>query len=81
MVSPSAPPRAGRKLYLDWLRGVAVIVMVGAHVTDAWTRIEDRERDLYGYTVIVAGLASPLFLFLAGLTLSLAASTRAANAA
>ena len=67
-----------RKAYLDWLRGVAVIVMVGAHVTDAWTRIEDRERDLYGYTVIVAGLASPLFLFLAGLTLSLAASTRAA---
>ena len=78
MGSPSAPLRAGRKLYLDWLRGVAVIVMVGAHVTDAWTRIEDRERDLYGYTVIVAGLASPLFLFLAGLTLSLAASTRAA---
>jgi uncharacterized membrane protein len=78
VASPSAPLRAGRKLYLDWLRGVAVIVMVGAHVTDAWTRIEDRERDLYGYTVIVAGLASPLFLFLAGLTLSLAASTRAA---
>ena len=51
--------------------------MVAAHVTDAWTRVEDRERPLYGYTVIIAGLASPLFLFLAGLTLSLAASTRA----
>jgi uncharacterized membrane protein len=75
--SPSAPLRAGRKVYLDWLRGVAVIVMVAAHVTDAWTRVEDRTRDLYGYTVIVAGLASPLFLFLAGLTLSLAASNRA----
>ena len=51
--------------------------MVAAHVTDAWTRVEDRDRQLYGYTVIIAGLASPLFLFLAGLTLSLAASTRA----
>jgi uncharacterized membrane protein len=66
-----------RKAYLDWLRGVAVIVMVLAHVTDAWTRVDDRQRDLYGYTVIIAGLASPLFLFLAGLTLSMAASTRA----
>ena len=77
MAGPSAPVRAGRKPYLDWLRGIAVIVMVGAHVTDAWTRVGDRERTLYGYTVIIAGLASPLFLFLAGLTLSLAASTRA----
>jgi uncharacterized membrane protein len=52
--------------------------MVTAHVTDAWTRVEDRERTLYGYTVIIAGLAAPLFLFLAGLTLSMAASARAA---
>ena len=66
-----------RKAYLDWLRGVAVIVMVAAHVTDAWTRVEDRQRQLYGYTVIIAGLAAPLFLFLAGLTLSMAASIRA----
>jgi uncharacterized membrane protein len=51
--------------------------MVGAHVTDAWTRVEDRQRQLYGYTVIIAGLAAPLFLFLAGLTLSMAASMRA----
>jgi len=51
--------------------------MVGAHVIDAWTRPEDRSRTLYMYTVFVAGLASPLFLFLAGLTLAMAASARA----
>jgi uncharacterized membrane protein len=51
--------------------------MVGAHVTDAWTRVDDRSRDLYGLTVFVAGLAAPLFLFLAGLTLTMAASARA----
>ena len=65
-----------RKAYLDWLRGVAVIVMVGAHVNDAWTRIDDRDRGLYQVTVFIAGLASPLFLFLAGLTTSMAASAR-----
>ena len=66
-----------RKAYLDWLRGVAVIIMVMAHVTDAWTRQDDRSGTLYAYTVFVAGLAAPLFLFLAGLTLSMAASARA----
>ena len=74
-----ASPSTSRKAYLDWLRGIAVIVMVTAHVTDAWTRVEDRQRDLYGYTVIIAGLAAPLFLFLAGLTLSMAASARASS--
>jgi uncharacterized membrane protein len=61
------------------LRGLAVIIMVGAHVTDAWTRPEDRSRRLYMATVFVAGLAAPLFLFLAGLTTSMAASARAAK--
>jgi len=51
--------------------------MVGAHVTDAWTRLEDRSRALYMYTVFVAGMAAPLFLFLAGLTTAMAASARA----
>jgi uncharacterized membrane protein len=69
----------GRKVYLDWLRGIAVIIMVGAHVTDAWTRLDDRKRPLYMTTVFIAGLAAPLFLFLAGLTLSMAASARASK--
>jgi len=51
--------------------------MVGAHVNDAWTRDADRQGGLYMLTVFVAGLAAPLFLFLAGLSLSMAASMRA----
>jgi uncharacterized membrane protein len=50
--------------------------MVAAHANDAWTRMDDRAGDLYGYTVFIAGFAAPLFLFLAGLTLTLAASMR-----
>jgi len=56
-----------------------VIIMVGAHVTDAWTRVEDRKRQLYMVTVFIAGMAAPLFLFLAGLTIAMAASARAAR--
>jgi uncharacterized membrane protein len=76
VLEPSASLRASRKVCLDWLRGVAVVIMVMAHVTDAWTRPEDRGRTLYLYTVFLAGLAAPLFLFLSGLTLSMAASVR-----
>jgi len=50
--------------------------MVGAHVTDAWTRPDDKTSRLYMTTIFVAGLAAPLFLFLSGLTLSMAASAR-----
>jgi uncharacterized membrane protein len=53
--------------------------MVGAHVTDAWTRVDDRSRYLYMLTVFIAGMAAPLFLFLAGLTITMAASARAAK--
>jgi uncharacterized membrane protein len=53
--------------------------MVGAHVTDAWTREDDRSRYLYMVTVFIAGMAAPLFLFLAGLTIAMAASSRAAK--
>jgi uncharacterized membrane protein len=56
-----------------------VIVMVGAHVNDAWTRVEDRTRQLYMITVFIAGMAAPLFLFLAGLTIAMAAAARAAK--
>lgn len=53
--------------------------MVGAHVTDAWTIEQDRSGPLYMVTTFVSGMAAPLFLFLAGLTLSMAASSRASK--
>jgi uncharacterized membrane protein len=52
--------------------------MVMAHVNDAWTRDGDRQAPLYMQAVFIAGLAAPLFLFLAGLSLSMAASMRSA---
>ncbi len=66
-----------RKAYLDWLRGLAVAIMVEAHVVDAWTREADRHSTPYFWAVFVAGIAAPLFLFLAGVSLAMAASSRA----
>lgn len=53
--------------------------MVGAHVTDAWTRADDRNSRLYMITIFISGLAAPLFLFLAGLTIAMAASARSSR--
>jgi uncharacterized membrane protein len=32
-----------RRGYLDWLRGLAVLIMIETHVLDSWTRFPDRE--------------------------------------
>lgn len=66
----------GRKDYLDWLRGVAVLIMIQGHVFDAWTRVSDRDRAEYQWTTLVGGIGAPMFLFLAGVALALGAGRR-----
>lgn len=67
------PPRRG---YLDWLRGVAVLIMIEAHLLDSWTGWPDRESKAFGWAVIVGGFGAPLFLFLAGVAVALSASSK-----
>jgi uncharacterized membrane protein len=73
----SASP--ARHAYLDWLRGVAVLIMIGGHTFDSWTVPADRTRPEYRSAVLIFGIGGPLFLFLAGVSVSLAASARAAR--
>jgi uncharacterized membrane protein len=69
-------PRGGRRRleYIDWMRGLAILIMIEAHVLDAWTRPSDRHTLAFGVATILAGFAAPMFLFLAGLSVVLAAS-------
>ena len=55
-----------RRGYIDWLRGLAVLIMVEAHTLDAWTRAPDRATTIFGLGGILGGFGAPLFLFLAG---------------
>jgi uncharacterized membrane protein len=78
-VTDPAPGRAGapgRLPYLDWLRGVGVLVMIEGHTLDAWTRLEERARAGYRWAIALAGIGAPIFLFLAGAALALAAGSR-----
>jgi len=68
---------ATRRTYLDVLRGVAVLIMIEAHVIDAWTRAADRRSRAFGESLILGGFGAPLFLVLAGIGVVLSAGSKA----
>jgi uncharacterized membrane protein len=71
---PARRPRAG---YIDWMRGFAVLVMILAHVVDAWTITgPTRQTRPYFWFMVLAGMGAPLFLWLAGLAVPLAGHAR-----
>src|SRR5207302_10790607 len=67
--------RVMRRRYVDWARALAMIVMIEAHTVDAWTRNADRATIGFRNARIVGGFAAPLFLWLAGVALVMAATS------
>jgi len=67
----------GRRTYLDWLRGVAVLIMIEAHVIDSWTHVADRKSRAFGESLILGGFGAPLFLLLAGMAVAMSAGSKA----
>lgn len=65
-----------RRAYIDWMRGLSVLFMIEAHTFDAWTALTDRGTALYKAANFIGGLAAPIFLFLAGVSVAMAASSR-----
>jgi uncharacterized membrane protein len=66
-----------RRAYIDWARGIAVLLMIEAHTIDAWTRLTVRRTVAFRDATVLGGFAAPLFLWLAGLALVLAATRTA----
>ena len=66
-------PARERRRYIDWARGLAVLVMIEAHTFDAWTRLASRAGHNYRNLTVLGGFAAPLFLWLAGVALVLSA--------
>jgi uncharacterized membrane protein len=62
-----------RRSYIDWARGIAVLLMVGAHTSDAWTRLADKHTHRFAIVSLLGGFAAPLFLWLAGVGVALSA--------
>ena len=68
---------ASRRAYIDWARGIAVLMMIEAHTTDAWTRAIEKRTVAYRDANIIGGFAAPMFLWLAGLAVVLSATRTA----
>jgi Heparan-alpha-glucosaminide N-acetyltransferase, catalytic len=75
MPDARAPVRTRRE-YLDWLHGVAVLLMIEAHLIGSWTSQPDRGTTIFGYAVIVGGMGSVFFLVLAGTAAALSAGSK-----
>jgi uncharacterized membrane protein len=65
-----------RRVYIDWLRGIAVLCMIEWHVLDAWSVPDGRDTVAWAVIRTFGGVAAPLFLFLAGIAVPLAGDAR-----
>ncbi|MFB3827637.1 MAG: heparan-alpha-glucosaminide N-acetyltransferase domain-containing protein [Bryobacteraceae bacterium] len=65
---PKPPSGAARLPFLDWTRGLAVVIMIECHVYNAYTRLDLRAGGAYVLSQFVGGMGAVLFLFLAGMT-------------
>lgn len=69
---PDRPSASARFHAIDWARGFAVLIMILAHVIDAWTLPAATASLPFRYLRLLGGFAAPAFLWLAGLSLVLA---------
>ena len=64
-----------RRLYIDWARALAVLIMIEAHTLDAWTEVPVRRTLAFRHAMTLGGFAAPLFLWLAGVSVALSAAS------
>ena len=67
----ATPSTGGRLAYIDWMRGLACVVMFQAHCYNSWLSPEARKSVLYTWSQLAATLPAPLFLFLAGISFAM----------
>ena len=68
---------AGRRTYLDLLRGLAVLIMIEAHVIDSWTRLADRRSPRFGRSIDPRRLRGAAVPVSRGRAVALSASSKA----
>lgn len=68
-VVDSAP--SSRLGYIDWLRGLACLLMFQTHCYDAWLGGQARDSKVYTWSQLGGTFPAPLFLFLAGISFAI----------
>jgi uncharacterized membrane protein len=62
---------AYRLSYIDWMRGLACLLMFQTHCYDAWLGGASRQGRFLMYSQLGGTFPAPLFLFLAGISLAM----------
>ncbi|HTS37832.1 MAG TPA: heparan-alpha-glucosaminide N-acetyltransferase domain-containing protein [Candidatus Solibacter sp.] len=66
------PPAAQSRLaYIDWMRGLACVLMFQTHCYDSWLNPSARQSTFFMYSQLGGTFPAPLFLFLAGISFAL----------
>jgi uncharacterized membrane protein len=60
-----------RHSYIDWMRGLACLLMFQTHCYDSWLRPNLHDTRLYKWSQLGGTLPAPLFIFLAGVSMAL----------
>src|SRR5438876_1161297 len=66
-----SPAPSSRLAYIDWLRGLACLLMFQTHCYDAWLGGPARNSTFFMYSQLGGTFPAPLFLFLAGTSFAL----------
>src|ERR1700734_4138183 len=61
-------PSSQRLVYLDWVRGLAAVVMLQGHVFQSFLRTDLRDGGPYMMSQFAGGMPPAVFLFLLGVT-------------
>ncbi len=64
-------PASSRLAYIDWMRGLACVLMFQTHCYDSWLSGNARQGKFFVWSQLGGTLPAPLFLFLAGVSLAL----------
>src|SRR6201987_3770760 len=67
-----AAGKLGRLAYIDWMRGLACVLMFQTHCYNSWLSPEARKSVLYAWSQLLGTLPAPLFIFLAGVSFAMA---------
>jgi uncharacterized membrane protein len=67
----TSPTSFKRLAYIDWMRGLACVLMIQAHCYDSWLTPDARKTGFYRWSQEISTMAAPIFLFLCGVSFAL----------
>jgi uncharacterized membrane protein len=65
------PQPSSRLAYVDWMRGLACVLMFQWHCYNSWLAPDSRNSSVYIWSQLGGTLPAPLFIFLAGISFAL----------